>query len=216
MHSLCRTFLKPLFLLAIVITGALVLSACGDGSDDDDTASIGQPTRKTFYIGGIPDQNVAILETRFNKLAQYLSEQTGLDVKYLPAVDYAAVVTGFKNNDLQMGWYGGLTGVQARIALPGSVAIVQRKSDEAFKSVFVARKGSGVTSLADIKGKNFVFGSESSTSGHLMPRYYLKEANLTPEKDFSSVTYSGSHDKTWKLVETGAGDVGALNASVDA
>lgn len=211
---------RPLLLslVAPMLVLAVVLPACGDDEDEDTgtptSSSASQPVRRTFYISGIPDQNVAVLETRFNKLALYLSEHTGLDVKYLASVDYPAVVTGFKNGDIQMGWYGGLTGVQARIALPGSTAIVQRESDEAFKSVFVARKSLGATKLDDVKGKSLAFGSESSTSGHLMPRYFLKQVNLTPEKDFASVTYSGSHDKTWKLVETGAVDVGALNASV--
>ena len=214
MSLLFKAVRRSWILVSLLVLSAALLAACGDSSEDDATTGSSQPPRRTLYLSGIPDQNVSVLETRFNKLAQYLSEQTGLDVKYLASVDYAAVVTGFKNNDIQMGWYGGLTGVQARLALPGSIAIVQRESDEAFKSVFVARKGSGVTKLADIKAKSFAFGSESSTSGHLMPRYFLKEAGLTPEKDFASVTYTGSHDKTWKLVETGATDVGALNASV--
>ncbi len=168
----------------------------------------------TLYIGGIPDQDASVLQDRFDSLAEYLSDETGLPVRYQPSSDYAAVVTAFKQGDLHMGWYGGLTGVQARLAVPDARAVAQRPLDEEFHSVFIARKALGVTSLEDLKGRTFTFGSESSTSGRLMPAYYLAEAGIDPDKDFRAVNFSGSHDKTWKLVEAGAFDAGALNANV--
>jgi phosphonate transport system substrate-binding protein len=167
-----------------------------------------------LYIGGIPDQDVSTLEARFKGLAQYLTEKTGIKVEYIPTIDYAAVVTAFRNGDIQLAWYGGLTGVQARLAVPNAQAIAQRPEDQEFHSVFMARKGLGISSLADLKGRTFTFGSESSTSGHLMPRFFLKEAGITPEKDFAAVNYSGSHDTTWKLVESGSFDAGVLNELV--
>ena len=169
---------------------------------------------KTLYIAGIPDQDISVLEARFDKLADYLSDKTGLDVEYLPSVDYAAVVVGFRQGDVQLAWYGGLTGVQARLAAPGAQALAQREEDAAFHSVFVAQKGLGISSLEDLKGRSVTFGSESSTSGNLMPRSFLVEAGINPDEDFSAVNYSGSHDKTWKLVESGSFDAGALNAVV--
>ena len=209
------------FLLLPFVVVALALSAAACGDDDDDpgvdsgSGSNGSTSSgDTLYIGGIPDQDVAVLEERFNKLSQYLTEQTGITVEYLPSADYAAVVTAFRNGDIDLAWYGGLTGVQARLAVDGAVAIVQREADEAFHSVFVAAPDSGIASLENLAGKRFSFGSESSTSGNLMPRFYLKEAGLDPDEDFSAVTYSGSHDATWKLVEAGTVDAGALNASV--
>jgi phosphonate transport system substrate-binding protein len=208
-----RFLLLPPALLGL----ALFAAACGNDDDSSSSSASGGSgaVGGTLYIGGIPDQDVAVLEERFNKLADYLTEQTGITLEYLPSVDYAAVVTAFRNGDIHLAWYGGLTGVQARIAVEGAVAIVQRETDEAFHSVFVAAPDSGVRSLADLAGKRFSFGSESSTSGNLMPRYYLREeAGLNPESDLSSVTYSGSHDATWKLVEAGTVDAGALNASV--
>ena len=169
---------------------------------------------RTLYIAGIPDQNISVLEARFDKLADYLSEETGLDVQYIPSVDYAAVVIGFRQGDIHLAWYGGLTGVQARLAAPGAQALAQREEDAAFHSVFIAQKGLGITSLEELKGKRVTFGSESSTSGNLMPRSFLAQAGIDPEDDFSAVNYSGSHDKTWKLVETGSFEAGALNAVV--
>jgi phosphonate transport system substrate-binding protein len=168
---------------------------------------------KPFYIGGIPDQDFAILEDRFNGLAEYLSDATGLDVRYLPSVDYAAVVTGFRNDDIQLAWYGGLTGVQARLAVQDAMAIAQRPGDAEFHSVFIARRSLGIKSLDDLRGRSFTFGSESSTSGYLMPLHFLGEAGLGA-RDLSGINFSGSHDTTWKLVESGSFEAGALNAAV--
>ena len=169
---------------------------------------------KTLFIGGIPDQDASVLQERFDRLADYLSGETGLKVKYLPSTSYAAVVTGFKQGSIQLAWFGGLTGVQARLAVPNAQAIAQRSTDESFRSVFIARKGSGIASLEDLKGKTITFGSESSTSGYLMPLFYITEAGLDPDRDLDAVNFSGSHDKTWKLVEAGAFEAGALNANV--
>lgn len=187
--------------LAAII--ALAVAACGGDAD-----------KPTLYIGGIPDQDVAVLEARFKLLAEYLAEETGVAVHYLPSQSYSALVTGWKNNDVQLAWYGGLTGVQARLAVPGSSAVAQRPSDEKFTSVFVAAPDSGINTLADLKGRTFTFGSESSTSGNLMPRFFLSQEGIVPEDDFQSVAYSGSHDATWKQVEAGAVESGALNANV--
>jgi phosphonate transport system substrate-binding protein len=214
--SVTKFLLLPLVVAAVAVFAA----ACGDDADSGSSSSSNSgdggsnASGKTLYIGGIPDQDIALLEERFEKLGEYLTDKTGITVEYLPSADYAAVVTGFRNGDIQLAWFGGLTGVQARLAVDGATAIVQRETDEAFHSVFVAAPDSGVTSLGDLAGKSFSFGSESSTSGNLMPRFYLKEAGFNPDDDFTSVTYSGSHDATWKLVEAGTVDAGALNASV--
>ena len=167
-----------------------------------------------LIVAGIPDQDVSLLEARFNRLAEYLSEETGLDVRYVPQVDYAAVVTAFKQGDVHMAWYGGLTGVQARLAVPEAEAIAQRPRDAEFHSVFVAAPDSGIAGLADLQGRTLVFGSESSTSGHLMPRSFLRDAGIDVESDLDSISFSGSHDRTWKLVEAGSFDAGALNEAV--
>ncbi len=187
-------------LVAVVLAG---LAACSSEEEQE-----------PLLIAGIPDQDVSLLEARFNKLAEYLSEETGLDVRYVPQVDYAAVVTAFKQGDIHMAWYGGLTGVQARLAVPDAEAIAQRPRDAEFHSVFVAAPDSGITGLADLQGKTLVFGSESSTSGHLMPRSFLVEAGIDVEHDLSAISFSGSHDRTWKLVEAGSFDAGALNEAV--
>jgi len=169
----------------------------------------------TLIIGGIPDQNTSTLTERFDELAKYIETETGIQTEYVPSTDYAALVTGFSREEVHLGWFGGLTGVQARSQVEGSEAIAHRPRDAEFESVFIYNTANTIENLEDLKDKSFTFGSESSTSGHLMPRFFLMEAGLTPEETFSDVpNYSGSHDKTWKLVESGTFDAGALNIAV--
>lgn len=187
----------------------LVVLAAGCGSAGEEQGS------ETFVVGAIPDQNISELNRRFSRFSDYLEEETGLDVEYTRSNDYAALVTAFERGEVHLGWFGGLTGVQARRAVPGSRAIAQRPRDEKFHSRFIARADLGVDSLEDLKGKTFTFGDQNSTSGHLMPRHYLLEAGVDPANDFEAdPNFSGSHDKTWKLVESGAYQAGALNEAV--
>jgi phosphonate transport system substrate-binding protein len=144
----------------------------------------------------------------------------GVPVEYKPVTDYAASVTAFKTGDLDLVWYGGLTGVQARLQVEGAQAIVQRDIDEQFHSVFIANVVSGLepftdlNGLAALQGHTFTFGSDSSTSGRLMPQYFLQQAGVTLADFSGEAGFSGSHDKTIKLVEAGAYDAGALNEQV--
>lgn len=194
--------------VALLSATMMLVASCGSG---DQSATDGQPT---LLIGGIPDQDRSFLEERFGAVADHLSEQVGIPVAYQPSTDYAAVVTAFHNGDVQLGWFGGFTGVQARSDVDGAEAIAQREVDAEFHSVIVAASELGAESLSDLTGNSFTFGSESSTSGHLMPRHYLGEAGVDPDEDFTTVGYSGSHDTTAQQVAAGSFDAGALNATV--
>lgn len=175
---------------------------------------------KPLAIGAIPDQDPQKLQRQYDKLASYLQKELGVSVKYKPVTDYTAAVTAFKVGDLELVWFGGLTGVQARLQVPSAEAIAQRDVDEKFHSLFIANKKSGLSPFKDIsglqklKGHTFTFGSESSTSGRLMPQYFLQQAGLKLEDFKGQVGFSGDHDKTIKLVEAGTYDVGAVNESV--
>ena len=191
--------------LVFLLAAILATTACG-GEDGDS---------RVLTIGGIPDQDVSVLTRRFETVSNYLSEELDLEVRYVPSVSYAALVTAFEQGDIQLGWFGSLTGVQARSAVPGSQAIVQRARDASFHSVFIAGAGVEADDLSDLEGLTFTFGSESSSSGHLMPRYYMIQEGVDPDADLSGVPgYSGSHDKTWQLVETGSYQSGALSEAV--
>ena len=173
----------------------------------------------TFKVGGIPDQNSARLARRYDSFANYLSTELGVKVEYVPSINYAAVVNAFGKGELDAAFFGGLTGVQARLQNPGSVALAQRENDAKFHSKFIAGNDLNFTSLEELKTRSgelsITFGSESSTSGHLMPRYFLKAAGIEADVDFAIPSnFSGSHDLTWQLVESGSFDIGALNEDV--
>lgn len=211
--------IKKLLSLLLGFTLVLSLAACGSSSDSSDAENSGETpassSEAVLKIGAIPDQSAEELNENMGKMAEYLSEKTGLKVEYVPSQDYAALVTAFERGEMHLAWFGGLTGVQAMNAVSGAEAIAQRPMDAQFHSVFIAQKGLDIAGLEDLKGKSFTFGSESSTSGHLMPRYFLGEAGINPDTDFDGEpNFSGSHDKTYALVESGAFQAGALNESV--
>ncbi|MDE0185538.1 MAG: putative selenate ABC transporter substrate-binding protein [Candidatus Poribacteria bacterium] len=167
----------------------------------------------------IPDQDTTRLEKRFGKIADYLSEELGITVKYVPVKSYSASVQAFKNNEVQLAWFGGLSGVKARIAVPDSVAIAQGAEDPDFISYFIANTSTGLSFTEAfpkaIKDKTFTFGSKGSTSGRLMPEYFIREAyGMAPREIFKRVGFSGDHSKTLALVQAGSYEVGAMNYKV--
>lgn len=175
------------------------------------SAVFAQPTLK---VSAIPDEAPTELQRKFTPLGVYLEKETGMKVQFIPVTDYAAVVEGLASNKLDLAWLGGFTFVQARLRTGNAIPIAQREEDQAFTSKFIANAASGINRLADLRGKNFAFGSVSSTSGHLMPRFFLLEQKINPEKDFKRVAFSGAHDATALQVESGRVEAGVLNASV--
>ncbi len=163
-------------------------------------------------VSAIPDENPNELLRIYTPFAAYLAKELKMKVQFTPVVDYAATVEGLAARKLDLVWYGGFTSVQAVRRTSGTARrLVLRQEDAEFKSVFIARPGSGINSLVDLKGKTFSFGSVGSTSGHLMPRFFVLKAGLNPERDFKQVAYSGAHDATALWVESGKVDAGALN-----
>lgn len=196
-------------ILLFLITINIFLNACTKSPD------------KTLRISAIPDQDPEHLNRLYGLLAKKLSKDIGVKVKYIPVINYTAAVNSFRTGNSHLVWFGGLTGVQARLQTPGSKVIAQRDVDENFHSVFIANtntdipKINGISELRILKDRRFTFGSESSTSGRLMPQYYLKKANVSL-KDFKGNRpgFSGSHDATIMLVASGAYEAGALNEQV--
>jgi phosphonate transport system substrate-binding protein len=165
-------------------------------------------------VSAIPDESPTELQRKFAPLGAYLESATGLKVSFVPVTDYAATVEGLAAGKLDLVWYGGFTFVQARRRTGTAIPLVQREEDARFHSKFIVPAGSKAQSLADLKGVSFAFGSVSSTSGHLMPRYFLLRNGIDPDKDFAKVAFSGAHDVTAKWVEAGKVDAGALNESI--
>ncbi len=204
--------------LLVFVAIALLASSCASSPGDPrgDAAS----REGTLIIGAIPDQDPQELQRTYGEVSEYLSDRLGVPVRYVPVTDYTASVTAFRQGGLQLVFFGGLTGVQARAQVPGALPIAQRDIDASFRSVFVAGTDTGIDQIDDVSGlralagHSFTFGSETSTSGRLMPQHFLSEAGVEPGQFSGNVGYSGSHDATAKLVEAGSYQVGTLNAAV--
>lgn len=179
------------------------------------SASTPALAQKVLRISAIPDEAPTELQRKFKPLGEYLSKETGMKVEFTPVTDYAAVVEALATKKIDMAWLGGFTYVQTKIRTSGTAnPIIQRVEDEKFTSVFIVPADSSLKALSELKGKTIAFGSPSSTSGHLMPRYFLMQAGINPDKDFKNIAFSGAHDATVAFVASGKADVGALNASV--
>ena len=176
--------------------------------------SLPSSAQPVLRVSAIPDEAPTELQRKFKPLGDYLEQKLGIKVEFTPVTDYAAAVEGLVNNKLDMVWLGGFTFVQAKVRSHNQVIpLVQRAEDEKFKSVFITTD-KNINKLEDLKGKTFTFGSESSTSGHLMPRSFLLAAKINPESDMKRIAFSGAHDATVAAVAGGKVDAGALNISV--
>ncbi|MGM0564009.1 MAG: putative selenate ABC transporter substrate-binding protein [Pseudomonadota bacterium] len=194
--------------LLAALVAVFGLSAC---SQSDDQA--------TLTFTAIPDQDASQLRQRFAAVADYLEAELDIPVEYTPVKSYAAAVTAFRNDQVQLAWFGGLSGVQARRLVPGSQAIAQGHEDQFFKTYFIAHRDSELEKSEDfpegIEGLRFTFGSKGSTSGRLMPEFYIREhSGQAPEALFDSVGFSGDHSQTISLVASGAYQAGAVNFKV--
>ena len=180
-----------------------------------------QNSKPVLRISAIPDQKPEKLNRLYGLVANELSKQLGVRVQYVPVTNYAAAVSAFRTGNIDLVWFGGLTGVQARLQKPGSKVIAQRDIDASFHTIFIANTSSGLKpvsslqGLSQLKGKRFTFGSESSTSGRLMPQYFLGQAGVKPNQFAGGAPgFSGSHDATIALVQSGAYQAGAVNEQV--
>lgn len=168
---------------------------------------------KVLRVSAIPDEAPTELLRKFEPLGAYLQQELGMEVTFQPVSDYAGVVEALGAGRLDMAWLGGFTFVQARLRTGDAIPLVQREEDEVFTSTFITADPA-INEHQDLQGKSFAFGSVSSTSGHLMPRYFLLQDGISPDEDFSRVGFSGAHDATVAWVEAGRVDAGVLNTSV--
>ena len=207
-------------LIPTLLSVTLIAAACGSDGESSDAESgsdsSGGSDGGTLTIGAIPDQDPEILQRTYDLLGDFLEEELDVEVEYVPVTEYQAAVTGFAVGDLDLAWFGAVTGVQARLEVEGAEAIAQRDIDEQFTSVFIARTDSGIEPVADVAGlsvvagRSLTFGSESSTSGRLMQPTFLDDAGVSIEGLAGEPGVSGSHDG----VAAGSFEVGARSSEV--
>jgi phosphonate transport system substrate-binding protein len=196
---------SPMNTLKSLLAAGLLLAAAHSQAQSAD---------RVLRVSAIPDEAPTELQRKFKPLGEYLEKKTGLKVEFTPVTDYAASVEALINKKVDMVWFGGFTFVQAKDRSKNQVTpLVQRAEDEKFRSVFITTN-KDINKLEDLKGRTLSFGSESSTSGHLMPRSYLLAAKIDPDSDLKRIAFSGAHDATVAAVAGGKVDAGALNISV--
>ncbi len=179
------------------------------------STSISLSAQTVLRVTTIPEEAATEQTRKFGPLTKYLERTVGMKVDFVPVNDYPAAVEALVNKQVELVWFGGFTYVQAQIRSGGKIIpIAQREEDTNFRSVFITQTNSGIKRLTDLKGKQVSFGSQSSTSGHLMPRSFLLEAGIDPDKDFKRVAYSGAHDATIAAVVSGRVDAAALDITV--
>jgi phosphonate transport system substrate-binding protein len=201
--SQSQSILTKLFRNALAVLGFAALTA------------IPALAQQTLKVTTIPEEAATEQIRKFGPLTRYLERTVGMKVEFTPVNDYPAAVEALVNKQVDLVWFGGFTHVQAQLRSGGKIIpIAQREEDTQFRSVFITQTDSGIKTLADLKGKQVSFGSQSSTSGHLMPRSFLLQANIDPDKDFKRVAYSGAHDATIASVVGGRVDAAALDITV--
>lgn len=195
--------------LACILPALVLFSAC--------TSEASADAEPVLVFTAIPDHNETELREKYAPVAQYLAGKLGVKVEYLHSTSYADSVELFKNGDVLLAWFGGLSGVQARHAVDGARAIAQGEEDTRFYSYFIAHKDTGLTRgdafPEALRGKTFTFGSSGSTSGRLLPEYFIRQNTQQSPAEFFGIEnrYSGSHDTTVEQVESGAFEAGAVN-----
>ena len=171
--------------------------------------------QQVLKVTTIPEEAATEQMRKFGPITKYLERVLGMKIEFTPVNDYPAAVEALVNKQVDLVWFGGFTHVQAQLRSGGKIVpIAQREEDTQFRSVFITQTDSGIKNLADLKGKQVSFGSQSSTSGHLMPRSFLLQAKIDPDKDFKRVAYSGAHDATIASVVGGRVDAAALDITV--
>ena len=196
---------SPMNTLKSLLAAGLLLAAAHSQAQSAD---------RVLRVSAIPDEAPTELQRKFKPLGEYLEKKTGMKVEFTPVTDYAASVEALINKKVDMVWFGGFTFVQAKDRSKNQVTpLVQRAEDEKFRSVFITTN-KDINKLEDLKGRTLSFGSESSTSGHLMPRSFLLAAKIDPDSDLKRIAFSGAHDATVAAVAGGKVDADALNISV--
>jgi phosphonate transport system substrate-binding protein len=183
-----------------LIVLALCLAGCG--------TKPAQPLR----VSMIPTTDPSKALRDMQPLTEYLSKRTGAKVEMTIPTNYAAVVEALVNDQVDVAHLGGFTYVQAR-QRAGVLPLAQRERDRNFHSFFVTQASSTIQTLTDLNGRSLAFGDVNSTSGHLMPEYFLREAKVDPELIRKAI-YTGGHDATLLAVANGKVDAGALDETV--
>lgn len=197
---------------------AVLLSIAPSCGSDPDTSP------RVLRVSGIPDSKGTEIDALAEAVEEYLAAELGMKVEYINATNYDAAVAMIGSNKVDLGWFGGVTGVMAVDACAGEARMIAtREKDLQFKTYFIANRAAvdagrvgPATTLEELKPRlsdlTFTFGNEMSTSGHIMPRHFMALAGIDADEDVKGGAQNRlNHTETLDRVADGTFDVGALN-----
>jgi phosphonate transport system substrate-binding protein len=197
--------LTRLFLHVLLLTIVLFVIGCNRSSPN-------LVTQQRLRVTMIPTTDPGKVIRESQPLVSYLEKETGAKIELTVPTNYAAAVAAITSDQVDIAYLGGFTYVQAS-QRAGVMPLVQRDRDQNFHSLFITQSNSKINGLADLKGHTFAFGDVNSTSGHLMPEYFMREAKVDPEV-ISKAIYTGGHDATALAVANKKVEAGALDETV--
>jgi len=189
-------------LLLLLPATVLLLAGCGQRTSDDNI--------ETLRFSLIPADDAAEMLRAYEPVKEYLEGKLGIPVELTVTTDYTAAIEAMRSGHTEMGWFGPFSYVlAAKEAGAEAVAVGVRRDSglSTYRSVIVTRSDSGISALEDLEGRTFAFVDPASTSGNLIPRKMMIENGIDPDVDFSTLSYSGTHN---------AGLLAVANGSVDA
>lgn len=188
----------------------ILVSAAGLGCSKKPASD--EAAEKILRLSMIPTTDPGKMARESEPLVAYLEKKTGAKVKLTVPLNYAAVVEAFGADKVDIAYFGGFTYVQSHKRF-GAQPLVQRERDQAFHSLFLTQADSSIAALTDLKGHTFAFGDVNSTSGHLMPEYFMRKAGVDVDV-IAKALYTGGHDATALAVANKKVDAGALDEAV--
>ena len=193
--------------LALAVTLAVLLSLCSGPARSQEK----EPLKLCVH----PYLSASELIKRYTPLAEYLGRQLGRPVMLEIGSSYDAHIHRIANGIVDIAFMGPASYVKltSQYGKRPLLAAFKTKEGKFFYGHIMVRKDSPVTSLAQLKGKRFVFGDRESTMSHFVPRHMLLKAGVDV-KLFSQTSYVANHDNIALGILAGTFDAGAVKEEV--
>lgn len=201
--------------VAAICLLCLLLTSCGQ--QEQAAAKQQLVSSPKLTIGLIPEQSVFAQKKRYEPLLAYLAKNLGvaIEIKMLPR--YGNIIKNFKELGLDGAFFGSFTGAMAIKAL-GVEPLARPRyvgGSSTYYGMLFVKKGSGIQTVQDMRGKRMVFVDRATTAGFLLPLHYFKSQGIQDyTRWFREYYFSGTHEDAIYDVLTGMADVGAAKNTV--
>ncbi|MGS9687840.1 phosphonate ABC transporter substrate-binding protein [Pseudomonas aeruginosa] len=180
-------------------------------------AGMAHADQPVINFGIISTESSQNLKSIWEPFLKDMSQQTGYQVKAFFAPDYAGIIQGMRFDKVDIAWYGNKAAMEAVDRAHGEIfaQTVAASGAPGYWSLLIANKDSKIDSLEDMlanaKSLTFGNGDPNSTSGYLVPGYYVfAKNNVDPVKAFKR-TLNSSHEVNALAVANKQVDVATFN-----